>query len=167
MSEKQKLTLSVNREVVDKAKELGINISEITERVLRGYTIEPSEYNDQEVYAQYQNLFQVMLPLMKKFNFSVVVAEYSRFNKQGVPISDNKIYLEPNGAFWASEIQEYTTGIEQIQINWFTESSEILSNFIESLTKAVEKRKESLKELEMAKRIIHAISDTMIDRESK
>ena len=167
MSEKQKLTLSVNREVVDKAKELGINISEITERVLRGYTLEPSEYNDQEVYAHYQNLFQTMLPLMKKFHFSVVVAEYSRFDKSGFPISDNKISLEPNGAFWASEIQEYSKGIEQIQINWFTESSEILSNFIESLTNAVEKRKESLKELEMAKRIIHAISDTMIDRESK
>jgi len=104
---------------------------------------------------------------MKKFNFSVVVAEYSRFDKAGFPTSDNKIYLEPNGAFWASEIGEYVTGIEQIQINWFTESSEILSSFIESLTNAVEKRKESLKELEMAKRIIHAISDTMIDRESK
>ncbi len=35
MAEKQKLTLSVEKELVEKAKKLGVNISEITEIVLK------------------------------------------------------------------------------------------------------------------------------------
>jgi len=40
---KEKLTLSVDKETVEKAKKLGINISEITEKVLRGFTFSAKE----------------------------------------------------------------------------------------------------------------------------
>ena len=55
VGEKQKLTLSVDKEAVEKAKKLGINISEITERVLMGYT--SAEKPEGSLHEAYNQLF--------------------------------------------------------------------------------------------------------------
>ena len=75
VSEKQKLTLSVEKNLVEKAKKLGVNISEVTETVLRHI----SETQTKEVVTQeelndaYKKIFDAMLPAMRKFGASVVV----------------------------------------------------------------------------------------------
>src|SRR5512136_2085665 len=70
---KEKLTLSVDKQVVHKAKELGINISEITERVLTGYTA--AEKPNGDLYGAYMQLFDSIRPLLKEFDCSVKIAE--------------------------------------------------------------------------------------------
>ena len=54
---KEKLTLSVDKKVVKKAKEMGINISEITENVLKGFTFEPTSAEKTTLVEKYKELF--------------------------------------------------------------------------------------------------------------
>ena len=164
MSEKQKLTLSVNKEVVDRAKELGINISEITENVLRGFTFSPKDFSDEDFYEQYNSLFHTMLPLLKKYNFTIQVARDDIFDEDGDFVDSFDIYLETNGLLCVVDVDAYIKDIKALDVNQFLEPMEILSNFITSLSKSVEARRENLRELEMAKRIIEAISNTIDEK---
>jgi hypothetical protein len=70
---KEKLTLSVDKDIVSKAKILGINISEITEKVLAGYT--SAERPEGSFHDAYKQLFDSILPLLKEFDCTVKVAE--------------------------------------------------------------------------------------------
>lgn len=163
MSEKQKLTLSVNKEVVEKAKEMGINISEITENVLRGFAFTPTELDDAELYSQYKELFSIMLPTMKKYDFSVPIASDPVFDKKtDEHIWAFTIHLTTSSLFWVDEIEQSFSDISAIPISSFYPPRKILSSFIEKLTKSVDKRKEHLKELEMAKQIIQVITGSVL-----
>ncbi len=162
MSEKQKLTLSVNKEVVEKAKEMGINISEITEDVLRGFAFTPTELDDEELYRQYQELFSFMLPTMKKYNFSVEVATNPYFDNKGEYLGSLTLSLLTNSIFWVDEIEHSFSDITKIPVHDFHTPIFILEKFLKGLTDSVDKRKEHLKELEMAKRIVQAISGTVM-----
>jgi len=163
MSEKQKLTLSVRKDVIDKAKELGINISEITEKVLQGFAFSSEDLSDDEFYSKYEELFQVMLPLMRKYDFSVEFAKLVIFDKEGDVLAEEGIYLLPDGRFWESFTEDCLKSTDIRSINTYDLHPPviILSKFIESLTNSIEKRKERIKELEMAKQIIEAISKTL------
>ena len=165
MSEKQKLTLSVNKDVVEKAKEMGINISEITEDVLRGFAFTPTELDDEELYSQYAELFSVMLPIMKKYDFSVPIAEDPIIDpKTGEYRWSFTIWLTTNSLFYIDEIDHTFSDIKDLPISSLLPPKQILTNFIEKLTKTVDIRKEHLKELEMAKQIIQAIAGTVLDK---
>jgi len=165
MSEKQKLTLSVNKDVVEKAKEMGINISEITEDVLRGFAFTPTDLDDEELYSQYKSLFSVMLPIMKKYDFMVPIAEDPIIDKKtGEYVWMFTIYLTTHSLFWIEEMENSFSDIKKIPISSLLAPTQILTKFIEGLTKTVDVRKEHLKELEMAKQIIQAIAGTVLDK---
>jgi len=73
-SKKQKLTLSVDADVVEKAKNLGWNISDITEKVLRGFAFEPKATEKEALYKKYEELFDVMRSLLQKYDTWVEIA---------------------------------------------------------------------------------------------
>jgi len=165
MSEKQKLTLSVNKEVVDKAKEMGINISEITENVLRGFAFTPTELDDKEVYKQYTELFATMIPTLKKYDFDIEIASDPLFDERtGEHIHSFSISLLSNSLFWETTEEVSFSDISMISVSAFYPPMLILSKFLRALTNSVEKRKEHLRELEMAKQIVRAISGAILDR---
>jgi hypothetical protein len=167
MSEKQKLTLSVNKDVIEKAKEMGINISEITENILKGFTFQIQGLTGEELYDKYQELFNVMIPLMKRFGFSVVIANYSDFDEWGKTIDQDTISLLYSGEYWSDNSESDFKDIKYIQLHWFKEPTAILSYFIENLVKGMESQKERLKEIEMAKRIVEVLSQTILSKEAK
>jgi hypothetical protein len=161
---KEKLTLSVDRDVVDKAKNLGINISEITERVLKGYT--SAEKPEGSIYDAYKDLFDSILPLLKEFDCKVKVAE-SWFE-----VDDNERYLEDEsyltqyGTFFirahTAPEDYFVHDITKINPDEFLSPEKILSNLVNELAKGQEKRKEKMDEILMAKRIIDAMSETLL-----
>ena len=166
MSEKQKLTLSVKKEVVDKAKEMGLNISEITESILTGFTFEPTESDDETLYRQYMELFHLMNPLMRKHNFKIKIGEGNPFPRYEGIEARMEIFYFPDGSFWNNWDKGDFFDIRMIELHHLLAPSEILTNFIEELSNIVSKRKEKSRELEMAKRIIEAITDTMDERKA-
>src|SRR5439155_6231589 len=99
-AKKQKLTLSVDKEVVDRAKELGLNLSEITENVLRGFAFSPKDESKAEVYAKYKELFATVQPLLKDYDASIEVAREVHLDEDGNTVAEESILLTPAGTFW-------------------------------------------------------------------
>jgi Ni,Fe-hydrogenase III large subunit len=69
-----------------------------------------------------------------------------------------------DGTFFADSAEVQFRDITKIPTETFLPPKELLSNFIDSLARAAARRKETLKELEMVKRIVGAIASTMQGR---
>jgi len=168
---KEKLTLSVDKEVVKKAKSLGVNISDITEKVLRGYT--SAEKPNGSLHDAYRQLFDSILLLLKEFDCNVKIAgcvdTVVSMDSQGkqyeteMPID---IFLESDGSFYIDQFDEHFTDIKKIVPRDFLTPERILSNLVDALASGEEARKEKMKEILMAKRIIDAISETLVKKPS-
>lgn len=168
---KEKLTLSVDKEVVEKAKKLGINISEVTEKVLQGYT--SAEKPNGSLYDAYKQLFESIRPLLVEFECSVKIAD----DTETVITTDSKgnsyeeevptdIYLSPDGSFYADQFDYSFINIEKIA-GKFLSPQKILSNLVDALARNEETRKEKMNEILMAKRIIDAMSLTLLKGSDK
>ena len=164
---KEKLTLSVDKEVVEKAKNLGINISEITENVLKGYTSDRPEGN---LYDSYKELFNSILPLLKEFDCRVKIAEsWIEFEDddggvERVGILDES-YLTADGNYLIKDFAEgrdyFIYDVTKIPTEEFLPPNKILENVVKELVSSQEKRKAKMDEILMAKRIIEAMSETL------
>jgi len=164
---KRKLTLSVDEKVVDKAKELGLNLSEVTESVLRGFAFAPDRTEKEALYAKYKELCDSMRPLLKEYDASVTVAEVTLYDDKQSPMGTSTISLLPDGTFWIEEFEQSLDDIHRIETYDFLEPKAILSNFVGAIADARARRKERLEELEMAKRIIAVIDESTRKRPRK
>lgn len=169
---KEKLTLSVDKEVVDKAKKLGINISDITEKVLTGYTA--AEKPKGNLYSAYSELFEAILPLLKEFDCSVKIGEgieHMTFTSVDTKETEEidqpiNVFLCSDGSFYVDPIDVTFNGIEQIAQHDFYPPGRILTNLVTALANTKEKREEQVKEILMAKRIIEAMSESLLKKTS-
>ena len=159
LKKKQKLTLSIDPDVVTKARELGINISEITEGVLRGFSFTPSGTETVALYEKYKQLFETMKPLLQKYGVAVEVGSIDMRDPKGTPTEPFEIFLTTDGNFWLPDVEKVFGDIKEFSLSSFHKPKNILSNFIEALSRGAEDRKQQLTELEMARRIIEAIGD--------
>ena len=150
---KQKLTLSVDPDVVKKAREIGINISEITESILRGFSFTPSDLETEALLKKYWELFDVMLPTLKAYGTSVKVGELQNYNDD-VFEGTSDLFLDPTGEFSVPDYRNSILHFEELDPNNFSKPNIILKDFINTLVTSKENRKKQFTELEMAKRII-------------
>ena len=155
---KKKLTLSVDEEVIEKAKQLDLNISEITEGVLRGYAFKPDELEKASLIEAYKSLFDSMKELLRDYMTSVVVGEYEA-NPSSLAITV-EIQFDGKGRFWETEVEAYTT-FEEVDLYDLYSPNRILTNFVKALADASEKRKERIVELNVAKGIIDVITGSV------
>lgn len=190
MIEKQKLTLSVDKEVVEKAKKLDLNISEITENILKTFTYQPTSAEDIQILEKYKELFRTMLPLLKKFNTSVKVgdnviyentAEDTKSKSYPTVLeidlaSDGDLYFpdfidpdDPELGIICNVKQLSFRALERYKINYipFDSPQTILSNFVNSLSKGAEEQKKKITELEMVKKIVEAIKTSLSSKSYK
>lgn len=166
---KEKLTLSVDKEVVEKAKKLGINISDITEKVLKGYT--SAEKPNGTLYDAYRQLFDAIIPLLKTFDGQVKVAEGVEdvTDEKGNEISegiDYSFFLQSDGSFYLEPFDDNIRNITKIDQQDFLSPEKILSNLVDALAKSKEANEEKMRQIMMAKRIVEAMSETLIKRPS-
>ena len=163
MVEKQKLTLSVDKKVVQKAKDAGLNISEITEKLLRSYTIEIENIGKEELHREYKELIDLMWPLMQKHGVNVnigwdVVDEY-----EGKKILAPIVYTA-EGILWNSYSSKVYEEISDIDSRLLDSPTKILHNFLEGLTRIDEISSEKIRELEMSKRILRVVAEYFAER---
>jgi len=159
MAKKQKLTLTVDSEVIERAKGMKINISEITEDILRGFSFTPSDIENKALLDKYCELFDTMKPRLKKYNTRVKVGEIPQWDDDQFVKNSDLFYL-PDDSFLVPDYRSPVLHIEEIDVNYFINPLTILKNFIDSLATSTEKRKQQLTDLEMVKRIINAIDNT-------
>lgn len=157
-SKKRNITLTVDGETIEKAKQSGLNISEITESHLRHYTFTPEELQGTSLTESYWALFDSMTPLLNDYMTGVEVGEIEiRFSSF---TTKEKIWLGSNGVIffqWDGDVHEIT----ELKSTDLYDPGVIVSNFVRSLAEASEKRKERIGELKMAKSIVEAIADSL------
>jgi len=145
--EKTKLTLSVNSEIIRKAKDdPTINISEITEKILRALTTTSKTEGTEKRYKAYQELFNLMLPLLRKFKVRTKIAFTVLAMSPPQPVDwddrGNEIdwvgaepiewwdyYLQPNGKILREPDNEIV--IKDIEIEDFFRPQVIVDNFLD------------------------------------
>lgn len=162
---KEKLTLSVDKEVIQKAKRLGINISEITERILRGYT--SAEKPNGSLYDGYQQLFDSIAPLLREFGVNTKVGlriENLKDSKGAVWDQPNDIFLESDGSLYSDLFEHTFQDIKEVGLQSFLSPGEVLSNLVDALVKSEEAREEKLREILMARGIINAMTKTLVQK---
>jgi Post-segregation antitoxin CcdA len=192
--EKQKLTLGLSKEVIDKAKALDLNISSVTEQLLTAMTYEPKGNTKGDVVKAYESLFGASKPLLKKYGASVSVGKETRLREKSDQTSS---YIRPSllggSLFDMFNPPRRTSYSEQIDIMLdegglyrFSESDKsserttlerelhliftpliILKNLIEALVKAAENNSRQMDEFRMALRIINSFSNNEPNAEKK
>jgi len=184
--QKQKLTLSVDSEIVESAKkDPDINISDITEKVLRAFTTSSKTADKEKLYEMYRELFNLMLPLLKKFRVRTPIGEEVVEHESEDEEDNEKVwdgpddwhyesrippeifhfYLDPNGSLYHD--LGGITDIKKIPIEEFYKPQEIVNKFLESIREGVEYSKNQFKEIEMAKTIIDAITKGIVSKSKK
>ena len=73
---KQKPTLTVDAATVERAKVLGINISDLTEQVLKGYAFDMNDPDPASLRQSQLALLKTMDPLLSRYSASVPVGDY-------------------------------------------------------------------------------------------
>ena len=166
---RDKLTLSVDREVIKKAKKQRLNISYITEKFLRAYTL--AEKTNGSLHDAYQQFFESIVPLLREFDCEVKIAE----GIEAVPTWDDEgneyeierplsILLMSDGSFYIDELDKHLKDIDKIAPRDFLGPQKILSNLVNTLVRTKEARKERMREILMAKNIVDAISKTIAEK---
>jgi len=179
---KQNLNLSVEEGLPKKAREQGINISKMTENLLK-ISISASETGDLEKqYKGFQELCNLMLPLLRKFKVRTKIATEivmnntsddpdwtpdfdpndNVINDEEIPSEWFNIFLMPDGKLehdMSGEIK-----IKDIHIIDFLKPQEIIDNFLDAVQEGVNYRKEQFTQIEMAKTIIDAITKGVIPK---
>jgi hypothetical protein len=167
---KRKLTLTVDAETVETAKRLGVNISEVTERVLRNFAFDSDDESRKTLISRYKAMFDAMQPLIREYDTSVHVATLHFVSKSGnsrggqlEPSGAEDVYLLAEGNFLIDP-EESIVSFEDLckpsrsSYVAFLRPGEILRDFLESLEKAKKERYERLESIEAARRIIEAIT---------
>ncbi len=157
---KEKLTLSVDEEVVKRARALDINISQATEMALRGFTAASGEADAAQIRAAYDYLFRAMMPTMLRLDATVEVG----FDPD--PQSDgSSLYLEPDGKlyWWHHTFDEASdTSLDQIKLSTLHNPAKIVSNWLDALRQAKEKNPERLKTIQLYSGIVEVMSKALI-----
>src|SRR5918911_1170349 len=78
--ERQKLTLGLNKSVIERAKAAGINISAITEHLLRAITYDPNGNTKDDVIRAYEALFNAIRPLLIQYDTRIDVGKIRHYN---------------------------------------------------------------------------------------
>jgi hypothetical protein len=152
--QKQKLTLGLSKDVIEKAKEAGINISAVTEELLKAITFQPEGNTVDNVVGAYEALFRVMSSKLIRYESEVEVGTIKRYEQK------NHINLNPWGGimeFDDNEVVAANIPIVQVLHNFY-EPRQILHNFISAMIKGAEENKERIEELRFALRFVKLLS---------
>jgi hypothetical protein len=168
-SPKQKLTLTVSKDVILQAREAGINISDITEKLLTVIAFKTTEGNTfQAVQRSYKAVFEYVSYLLSIYgaeSFEVGIHPRVVDNKgnqyNNLPIYYDQfvwfhVWVEgtvPPICYEFQAIQDYLHPIMQV-----------LENLFQTLTVAAKENKERISELTFALRLVQALSK---DKENK
>ena len=165
-TKKQKLTLAIDKSVIQKAKSEGINISNLTEEILSAVTSNISEHDQNSLVKMYESFFNALKPYLKKYGISVKVGNtHGFFSKMRMPIP---ITLDHNGlSYQHYPKDDMTASMMTLSIlsknepgfitppvvdvlNKLHDPTEILKRFLESIIEASKKNKEKIQQFKFA-----------------
>lgn len=170
MSDKKKLTLSINSEVIEKAKKLGLNLSEITERALKLSSLNLDEDNiatPDMLREGYVDVLKKTSKILEKWGMHLLIGSYVKreefenskgitdyiHNKYEYILSPNEVYL------WADfsddePLKTWQFDDEKLPVNGFNDPEKIIIDLVDELYDKANKNKEILDKLQILKNIL-------------
>ncbi len=173
MEEKKKLTLSINSEVIEKAKQLGLNLSEITEKALKISSLSPE--NDKIVTPDklrevYIDVLKKISNILRKWDLSDLTIGYyddwvevenSDGKKSGTYIGFDYVLTPDIVYLWAdyldsddNPLQIWHLDDKDLPVNRFDDPEKIIINLIDKLYEKAKKNKEIINKLQILKNIL-------------
>jgi Post-segregation antitoxin CcdA len=149
---KQKLTLGISRDVIAKAKEVGINISGITEQVLRSVIYDPKGNTKGDLIKAYESLFDLAKSALERYNTNFEV---------GIKDGSSVILDYNNGLIYHDKNKPdpaHTISLSEA-IPHLLPTKNILENLVLATIEGKERNKDRIKELQLALRFVKAIFD--------
>lgn len=171
-STKQKLTLGIDESVIQRAKAAGINISEVTEYLLKAITYEPNDVTTRhDVAKAYDALFKQAWSLMAKyteegFEIDVGRLDYNMKGHERMIRLIGHIGLSVCDDDTPSGIIEGDVPVDKV-LDCLYDPIKILQNLIVKLTEVAHYNKKKLAELKFALRLIKAMYDNEEEGEHK
>lgn len=154
---KQKLTLAIRKNVIERAKACGINISAITEELLKAVTYDYIRRPHHRLVQAYEALFDAIMPVVEKYNLVVEVGQSPVTKESG------KVIIER--FFLSHEVKLPNLRIETGRgycefgplVSHLHSPRVVLENLIEAVNRTGQKDKLRLQELEIGLRLAKAI----------
>jgi hypothetical protein len=166
---KEKVTFTIDANVIEKARELNVNLSQITETVLRSFAYRAKPASKKQVYAGYRLLFELLTPLLMEYDCDLVVGTILAPPNED-PILSITIVLTPDGTLQEIDYEGLTSPIknlESISTRHLLSPLDILKKLVDTLYDASQEQERILEELELAKRIILAIQPSILKSRSR
>jgi hypothetical protein len=161
---KEKVTFSIDKNVIQKARKLDVNLSHITETVLKSFAYSTEGATKEKVYEAYTVLFDILAPLLAEYDATVTVGIIREPTND--PALETTIVLYPDRRLQMEDMYgEYSSivqDLKSISLLDLLSPMKILENLLDSLYRASELQKKRLEELEMARRIILAIQPSIL-----
>jgi hypothetical protein len=173
---KRKLTLTVDSETVDAAKNLGLNISEVTEELLKLHTFDPKLLEAGPGREEYGKLLASMDSLLNKYRCSVLVGSLEPYEPElhegekrnpvyyhGAEVADTS--AAPITDFAKSDSLE-TIGGDDYYVDYL-KPDQILKNFLKAIQRAKDSRAEEADSLVFAMKMVEALTEAESNRASR
>jgi hypothetical protein len=161
--QKQKLTLTVNRDVIEKAKAEGINISAITEQLLRAVTYQSNDGNTiDDVHKAYSAVFSEVQIILKQYTTSIIVGHGYESDEEGELEAEYDVILSPGRLLKLYDNGEgKTVSVSEI-LGILYEPNKIINNLIQEITQAAKRNKQKINELTFALRFFKLFNEEII-----
>ncbi len=155
MSNKKKLTLSINSDVIKKAKELNLNLSEITETALKITTLDNDKLiSPDELRIVYVDIIKKIAAIIKKWDIQLTIGlDYEEdipFGHYTLTPYHVILYSEPGltqEKFWKFDDAD-------LPITRFYEPDKIIANLINKIYERAISNKEIIDKLHILKNIL-------------
>ncbi len=161
---KQKLTLALDKNVIDKAKEDGINISAITEQLLSALTFESAGNTKNDLVKAYERFFTSIQTVLDKYNAAVLVGKFTVTERTvpaltPSPVTEYTIVLDnKNLRLWVDYVEEPEIIEVKDEIENLFSPTEILENLIHALITAAERNADTIREMNFALRFLKTLT---------
>lgn len=167
--EKKKLTLSIDSEVIEKAKELGLNLSEITEQALKISSLSDDDkiVTPDKLYEAYIDVLKKISKILKKWDLQLKIGSYQEWvesenslgKRSGIYIGFNYFLYSDGVYLWADysdeePIQTWKLDDGNLPITNFEEPEKIIVTLINKLYEKANKNKEVFDKLQIMKNIL-------------
>jgi len=166
--EKKKLTLSIDSEVIEKAKKLGLNLSEITEKALKlsSLSLDDKITTPDELREVYIDILKKLSKILKRWNTTLAIGSQSdlvertdSLGKKSYSYTDSEYFLSSYVVELWSEYGETPDKIwrfddENLPITGFYDPEKIIINLVDKLYEKANKNKAVLDKLQIMKNIL-------------
>jgi len=183
MKEKANLTIRIDKEVLEKAKELELNLSATTEGFLKVASLiqERKLVTAEELRSAYSEVFRDILEILKKWGITWYIKIGGYTENANFRSSDGKSSFYPMTHIYyltpAEKIEDYVDEIEESVKTWnlnedwptdkINNSQKIVSELVDTIYRSAMDNKKRLGDMAILKSVLHELKKTQKEKDEE